>query len=129
MGRKSFEAKAEQEADYEYQQYLLKKKQVQDEMSLLQKFNVAYLPTIGEPLEIYVKRLQPILHQLDLQLQIHYNWFTHKRAGGCSICDTSNLGHYILEILSNISEQQKYTCEENSTNYGSQDFRFIKRSK
>ncbi len=105
MGRKSFVSKAEEEADYEYKKYLEKKQQMETELSLLAKFNVAYVPVQNEPLSMYVERLDPIIHQLDLQLQMHYNWFTHKRSPNCPICDSINVSQYLLKIMKDMSDE------------------------
>ncbi len=106
MGRKSFISKAEEESDYEYQKYLEKKQQMETELSLLAKFNVAYVPVENEPLTMYVERLDPIVHQLDLQLQNHYSWYTHKRAPSCPICDALNVCQYILKIMKDMSDEE-----------------------
>ncbi len=129
MGRKSFVSKKEEEADYEYQKYLDKKKQLQREMMELQKFNIAYQPSHREPLESYATRVSAIAHQLELELQIHYNWYTHKRSPNCPICDTMNCLHYVLNVLRNVSESEKGKWHANlsADTKGSLDWSFNKK--
>ncbi len=131
LGRKSFVSKKEEEADYEYQKYLEKKKEMEDEMSGLVKYNVAYVPASYEPLSMYVERLQPILHQLDLQLQKHYNWYVHKGSPNCPICDTLNLGYYILKILENIDKAlpKSFEAIKDTDMMGNMDWSFHLKKK
>ncbi len=129
MGRKSFVTKKEEEADYEYQKYLEKKKQVQDEMMSMQKYHQAYLPAEGESLEIYLTRINEIVHTTDLQLQRHYNWHVHKGGPTCPICDMLNLNYYTLMILSYITEEYpkiKLTAHKKTDGYGNLDWFFSK---
>ncbi len=130
MGRKSFISKKEEEADFEYQKYLEKKKLLQAEMMELQKFNVAYQPSHRELLEGYVSRVDAIAHQLELELQIHYNWYTHKRSPNCPICDSMNLCHYVLNVLRNISviEKNKWHANKDKDSMGVLDWHFSKKS-
>ncbi len=128
MGRKSFVSKKEEEADYEYQKYLEKKRQLQNEMMELQKFNVAYQPSNREPLESYISRVEAIAHQLELELQIHYNWYTHKRSPNCPICDSMNLCHYLLQICRSIQQNKKHTyiaVRDHEFEKGTLDWGFI----
>jgi len=129
MGRKSFVSKAEEESDYEYQKYLEKKREMETELSLLSKFNVAYVPVENEPLSMYVERLDPIVHQLDLQLQMHYNWYTHKRSPNCPICDSINVSQYILKIMTDISKEEpnKWKAKKLMDGIGNLSFFFTKK--
>ncbi len=129
MGRKSYVSKAEEEADYEYQKYLEKKKQFQDEMSTMQKYHQAYLPVDGEPLSIYVTRINEIVHTTDLQLQKHYNWYVHKGSPNCPICDALNLNYYTLQILNFIIKEYptvKLIAQKVKDGYGNLDWFFAK---
>ncbi len=129
MGRKSFISKAEEEADYEYKKYLEKKQQMETELSLLKQFNVAYVPVENEPLSMYVERLDPIVHQLDLQLQMHYNWYTHKRSPNCPICDALNISQYILKIMNDMSKEEpnKWKAKKIMDGIGNLSFYFTKK--
>ncbi len=129
MGRKSFISKAEEEADYEYQKYLEKKQQMETELSLLATFNVAYVPVENEPLKMYVDRLDPILHQLDLTLQTHYNWYVHKRSPNCPICDSLNLCSYILKIMKDIYTEDinKWKAHKTMDGIGNLSWSFSKK--
>ncbi len=133
MGRKSYVSKKEEEADYEYQQYLDKKRKLQDEMSMLSKFNTAFLPVDGEPLKIYTERINAIVHQLDLQLQKHYTWYVHKSSPNCPICDALNVNYYILNLLKDLSDntKQNYLCVKDKDMLGNLDwhFRAVTRDK
>ncbi len=133
MGRKSYVSKKEEEADYEYKQYLDKKRRLQDEMSMLSKFNTAFLPVDSEPLKIYVERINAIVHQLDLELQKHYTWYVHKAGPNCPICDTLNVNFYTLNLLKDLSDNNKinYRCVKDKDMLGNLDwhFRAVPRDK
>ncbi len=127
MGRKSYVSKKEEEADYEYQQYLDKKRTLQNEMSMLSKFNTAFLPVDGEPLSIYCERINTIVHQLDLELQKHYTWYVHKGSPNCPICDALNVNFYTLNLLKDIAEKtknQKWICVKDKDMLGNLDWHF-----
>ncbi len=126
LGRKSYVSKKEEEADYEYQQYLDKKRRLQDEMSMLSKFNTAFLPVEAESLTIYVERINAIVHQLDLELQKHYTWYVHKGSPNCPICDALNVNFYTLNLLKDLSEntKQNYVCVKDKDMLGNLDWHF-----
>ncbi len=130
MGRKSFTSKKEEEADYEYQEYLDKKKRLQEEMMDMQKYHQAYLPVDGESLRMYVKRMTEIVHTTDLQLQKHYNWHVHKGSPTCPICDMLNLNFYTLMILQYIVDEypkMQLTAHKDKDMMGNLDW-FFKKS-
>ncbi len=132
MPRKSIASRAEEEADYEYQKYLEKKRQLQQEMMSLEKFNIAYQPSNMEFMESYVQRLDAVAHQLTLELQIHYNWYTHKRSPNCPICDSMNLCDYLIHVLRNISTQEPKKWQsiiDLKGNSGKLDWKFKKTTK
>ncbi len=119
-------SKKEEEADYEYQTYLDKKKKLQDEMSMLAKFNQAYLPVDGEPLAVYVERISAIVHQLDMELQKHYNWYVHKGSPNCPICDALNCNFYTLNLLKDMATKVKkgWRCYRDKDIMGNLDWHF-----
>ncbi len=80
--------------------------------------NVGYLPSDGETLKGYVKRLQDVKNNIryggDNKLHQEKFWcHINPRSSYCWVCDILDMIDYIIEILQDISKEDlknKWTC-------------------
>lgn len=78
----------------------------------IRKTNVGYLPSTGERLSNYVKRLKDVKEQIryggDNKLHIEKFWcHINPRSSYCWVCDLMDLNDYLLGIIKDIAEQDK----------------------
>ncbi len=73
-----------------------------------EKTNLAFLPTDGEHLRAYVKRLQDVIQQIRYDDSApHDKWYTHYSSGPCYICEMLDMLDYMQGILTDIVNYDK----------------------
>ncbi len=93
-----------------------------------EKLNLAYLPSDGEHLGPYVKRLKDIAQQTRYDsLPPHEKWYTHYSSGPCFICEYADLVDYLvssLEDIVNYDKKGKWRCERPGKSHDALTFTF-----
>ncbi len=72
-------------------------------MSLKDKVNIGYFPSLDETLEGFVERVRHIIAEENGYLTKHVDWYVHKGAGPCPICNVINCCHFITDLMVDIN--------------------------
>ncbi len=71
------------------------------------KISVGFAPSIGEELQAYAQRLKHIIAEHRGYSLGHYNWFTHRGAGACWICDIMNVAEFSTDLMYDVAKEDK----------------------
>ncbi len=71
------------------------------------KISIGFASSAHEELQAYAKRLSSIISQHRGYSLGHTNWFTHRGAGACWICDILNVAEFACSVLLDISIEDK----------------------
>ncbi len=93
-----------------------------------EKQDIGYLPTDGEHLGPYVRRLKDYAEQTRYDIfPTHEKWYTHYHAGPCFICDYADLVDYLIstmEDMVNYDKKGKWRCERPPNSHDALSFTF-----
>ncbi len=71
-------------------------------------------PSVGETLAGYLDRCNIQLEQIEQWSAQHVNWYTHRSAGACWICDVISLARLMTNIMQDVMQeipQKKFVSE------------------
>ncbi len=97
----------------------------------IHKTNVGYLPSQGEDLRQYIKRLADVTRQNRYDYtNVHLKFFSHYGVGPCFVCDLWDMCDYVISMVEGVVASDKkgrYICVKTTSSSDPLSFTFERR--